>query len=85
MTINLNNPLVIGKMSADVDKEGKHSFTRWAESSSQEFFLKIAQYLLDGCPDLSGFVIIDVTSQMVLRFDRFCLETLGMKSKRYEH
>lgn len=85
MTINLNNALIIGTMSETVNDAGKHTFTRWAESHSMKFFLDFAQYLIDGCPDVSAFVVIDVESQNVIKFDRFCFETLGMKSKRYAH
>ena len=85
MTINLNNALIIGTMSETVNDAGKHTFTRWAESHSMNFFLDFAQYLIDGCPDVSDFVIIDVESQTVLRFDGFVFDTLGMKSKRYSH
>lgn len=85
MTINLNNALIIGTMSETVNDAGKHTFTRWAESHSMKSFLDFAQYLIDGCPDVSDFVIIDVESQTVLRFDGFVFDTLGMKSKRYSH
>ena len=85
MKINLNNALVIGTMSKEVDKAGKHTFTRWADTHSKDFFLKVAQYLIDGIPDVSDFVIVDVETQTVLRFDGFVFDTLGMKSKRYSH
>ena len=85
MTINLNNALIIGTMSETVNDAGKHTFTRWADTHSKDFFLKVVQYLIDGIPDVSDFVIIDAESQTVLRFDGFVFDTLGMKSKRYSH
>lgn len=83
MTVNLNNPLVIGQMSDTVNENGKHTFTRWADTHSKDGFVKVAQYLIDGIPDVSKFVVIDVKTQYVLRFDGFVFDTLGMKSKRY--
>ena len=85
MKINLNNALVIGTMSDTINDEGKRTFTRWAETHSMEFFLRFAQYLIDSIPDLSAFVIVDVETQTVFRFSGFVFNTLGMKSKRYEH
>lgn len=83
MTINLNNALVIGTMSNSVNAEGKHTFTRWCESHSMNHFLSFCQYIIDGCPDSSSFVIVDVESQNVLSFDGFVFKILGLKSKRY--
>lgn len=86
MKINLNNALVVGTMSKEVDKAGKHTFTRWGTfCGNKDKFLSFCQYLIDGCPDVSDFVIVDVESQTVLRFDGFVFDTLGMKSNRYEH
>lgn len=82
MTINLNNPLVIGTI-APIKGRNKHSFTRWAETRSKDFFIRFAQYLIDSCPDVSGFVIVDVETQNVIRFDGLVFDVLGMKSKRY--
>ena len=86
MKLNLNNALVVGTMSKDVDNNGKHTFTRWGMfCGNKDKFLQFCQYLIDGCPDVSDFVIVDVESQNVLSFSGLVFETLGMKSKRYEH
>lgn len=86
MKINLNNALVIGTTSEEVDKAGKHTFTRWGSfCGNKNKFLQFCQYIIDGCPDVSAFVIVDIESQNVLRFDSFVFDTLGMKSKRYSH
>lgn len=85
MKINLNNALVIGTMHDTVNEAGKHTFTRWAETHSKSFFLQVAQYLIDSCPDVSNFVVVDVESQTVLSFSGLVLDTLEMKSKRYVH
>ena len=85
MKINLNNALVIGTMSETVNDAGKHTFTRWADTHSMSFFLQVAQYLIDSCPDVSNFVVVDVESQTVLSFSGLVLDTLEMKSKRYTH
>ena len=85
MKINLNNALVIGTMSETVNEAGKHTFTRWADTNSMSFFLQVAQYLIDSCPDVSNFVVVDVKSQTVLSFSGIVFDTLKMKSKRYAH
>ena len=85
MKLNLNNALVIGTMSETVNDAEKHTFTRWADTHSKDFFLKVAQYLIDGIPDVSAFVVVDVESQNVLSFSGLVFDTLGMKSKRYAH
>lgn len=85
MKLNLDNALVIGTISETVDGARKHTFTRWADTHSKDFFLKVAQYLIDGIPDVSAFVVIDIESQSVLSFSELVFDTLGMKSKRYKH
>lgn len=82
MKINLNNPLVIGTISAPNDA-GKHTFTRWATTNTARDFLNVAQYLIDGCPDVSSFCIVDIESQAVIDFAGLVFDTLGLKSKRY--
>lgn len=85
MKINLNNALVIGTIAEKQGNNGHCGFTRYAITKSQKDFLSFCQYLIDGCPDVSAFVIVDVESQIVIRFDSFVFDTLKMKSKRYSH
>lgn len=83
MELDLNKALVIGTRSDTVNDKGQYTFTRWADTHSKSAFIQVAQYLIDGIPDTSKFIILDVESQKVFSFSRVVLDILKMKSKRY--
>ena len=79
MKINLNDEIWTG---IDVRKKTGREFQRIAITTNKKDFLKVAQYVLDGCSDVSRFVIIHKPSDMVISFSGL-MQTIGMKSKRY--
>lgn len=84
-TINLNDEIWTGIDVQRKNNRGKvvsREFQRIAITTDMNDFLKIAQYILDGCPDVSRFVIIHKPSDMVISFSGL-VNTIGMKSKRY--
>ena len=83
MELDINKALVIGTRSDTVNEAGRYTYTRWADTPSKSAFIQVAQYLIDGIPDVSKFIILDVESQKVFSFSRVVLDILKMKSKRY--
>ena len=84
MGLDLDKALVIGTMSATVNEIGQHTFTRWADTHSKSGFIQVAQYLIDGIPDISRFIILDVENCKVYSFSHVVKDILNLQSKRYK-
>lgn len=85
MTINLNDEIWTGIDVKHVNKRGKivnREFQRIAITTNMEDFLNVAQYIIDGCPDVSRFVVIHKPTDKVINFSGL-IQTIGLKSKRY--
>lgn len=85
MKINLNDEIWTGIDVQRKNNRGKvvsREFQRIAITTDKDEFLKVAQYILDGCPDISRFVIIHKPTNIVISFSGL-IKTIGMKSKRY--
>ena len=85
MTINLNDEIWTGIDVKHVNKRGKivnREFQRIAITTNMEDFLNVAQYIIDGCPDVSRFVVIHKPTDKVINFSGL-IQTIELKSKRY--
>lgn len=85
MRINLNDEIWTGIDVKHTNKRGQiisREFQRMAITTNKDSFLTFAQYILDGAPDTSNFVIIHQPTQTVINFTGL-MQTIGMKSKRY--
>ena len=85
LKINLNDEIWTGIDVERKDKKGNvtsREFQRIAITTNKDDFILVAQYIIDGCSDISRLVIIHKPTDYVIRFDGL-IKTIGLKSKRY--
>lgn len=86
MKINLNDRITFG-IDVQTKRRGKivnRELQTLGTSESIEAFTALAQYILDGVPDTTGFVIWHRPTDTIISFDGLIRNTLHMKSNRYK-
>ena len=86
MKINLNDRITFG-IDVQRKRRGKlinRELQTIGTSESKAGFIAIAQYIIDGAPDTSRFVIWHRPTDYIISFDGLIRDTLHMQSKRYK-